>query len=40
MAFHFFYDLYPDFAVEETRSITLLQAQYGLPAGEYAFLEQ
>jgi len=38
MAFQRFYNLYPDLAVNETRSITLLQAEYGLPAGEYAFI--
>ncbi|MDD2460603.1 MAG: hypothetical protein WC328_07585 [Kiritimatiellia bacterium] len=40
MAFQRFYDLFPDLAIEETRSITLLHAQYGLPAGDYGFLEQ
>lgn len=39
MAFLPFYRFFPQLAVEETRSITLLEAQDGLPPGEYAFIE-
>jgi len=40
MPFQAFFHLFPEIAFAETRSVTLLEPQYGLPAGEYAFAEQ
>ncbi len=39
MYFQPFHELFPEVAVKETRSITLLEPQDGLPAGSYAFIE-
>lgn len=39
MAFHMFHEFFPELAITETRSITLVDTDYGLPAGEYAFFE-
>jgi len=40
MAFQRFCDIFPDLGIAETRDITLIQAEYGLPAGSYGFIEQ
>jgi hypothetical protein len=40
MPFYPFYRYFPTLAINETRSITLLAPQHGLPPGEYAFIEQ
>jgi hypothetical protein len=34
-----FFSRFPDLAARETRTIKLLEPQFGLPAGEYGFLE-
>lgn len=39
MPFQSFYEFFPKIAIDETRSITLPEPQYGLPVGEYAFIE-
>ncbi|NLE41269.1 MAG: hypothetical protein GX615_05505 [Lentisphaerae bacterium] len=39
MPFFTFYEFFPKIAINETRSITLLAPQHGLPPGEYAFIE-
>ena len=41
MPYAFFYELFPEIAVHETRSITITEnfSSIGLPPGEYGFLE-